>query len=145
MDTGGEEERRRRQERGRGGERRKKRRKRRRRKGGRRGGGKRKKRGRKKGLKEEAEKGKKEKEKEDRGKKPFPHAVISSSKSSSVFAQCVNESSVKPFSCHCSVNLTFMLAALTHLKGHCVLSRSQAGEPVLRFGNETNRVAQRGY
>ena len=59
---------------------------------GRRGGGRRKKRGRKKGLKKEAKKGKKEEEEEERN-----HFPISLSKSSSVFAQCVNESSVKPF------------------------------------------------
>ena len=60
---------------------------------GRRGGGRRKKRGRKKGLKKEAKKGKKEEEKEEERN----HFPISLSKSSSVFAQCVNESSVKPF------------------------------------------------
>ena len=86
---------------------------------GRRGGGRRKKRGRKKGLKKEAKKGKKEEEEEER-----THFPISLSKSSSVFAQCVNESSVKPFSCHCSVNLTFMLAALTRFnkRSLCIVS-----------------------
>lgn len=51
------------------------------------------KRRRKKGLKKEAKKGKKEEEKEEERN----HFPISLSKSSSVFAQCVNESSVKPF------------------------------------------------
>lgn len=108
------------------------------RRGGRRGGERRKKRGRKKGLKKEAKKGKKEEEKEEERN----HFPISLSKSSSVFAQCVNESSVKPFLFRKS---NIMLAALTLLKGHCVLSRSQTGEPILRFGNGTSRVAQRGY
>ena len=51
------------------------------------------KRRRKKGLKKEAKKGKKEEEKEEERN----HFPISLSKSSSVFALCVNESSVKPF------------------------------------------------
>ena len=98
----------------------------------------RKKRGRKKGLKEEAEKGKKEEEKEEE-RNHFPSSL---SKSSSVFAQCVNESSVKPFLFRKS---NIYACSTDAFKGHCVLSRSQTGEPVLRFGNGTSRVAQRGY
>ena len=60
--------------------------------------------GRRGGLKEEDEEGKKRRRKRRRRKETIPHAVISLSKSSSVFAQCVNENFVKPFSCHCSIN-----------------------------------------
>lgn len=49
------------------------------------------------GEKEEIERGSREREKGGGRKKPFPHAVISSSKQQFSVAQCVNESSVKPF------------------------------------------------
>ena len=61
-----------------------------------------------------------------RGKKPFPKQLFHCQRA----VQClhsVNESSVKPFSCHCSI-------MFCSTKGHRVLSRSQTGEPVLSLG-----------